>query len=340
MTDIHGGDITKLTKQLGLQSIPKIKYDFSVNLNPLGPPSALLQLIRNQEIDWQNYPDTACTEAVKNLAEAHKVNPESLTVGNGATELFAVILTAFNIKNAAYLSPCYSGYREVCEKTRTKFRSITNFNHINSDALFIGYPNNPTGQLIEKKILSTVIQKNPKKLFIIDESFMDFVTNSEAKSFIVDDIPKNLIIVKSLTKIFNIAGIRLGMAAGTKDNISKINLFKLPWSVNAFAQKVASVLYSDKNYIKKTKAQVKKIRENMTTEILKIKNFIPMPSEANFLLIKTKEIDLQKKLLLNGIFIRSCENIEGLGKGYYRIAIKDEEASNFLLNTIKAITVK
>ena len=340
MIDIHGGNIVKLAKELGLKSIPKIKYDFSVNLNPLGPPSALLQLIQNQKIDWQSYPDIACTEAVKPLAEAHKINPESLTVGNGATDLFAVILTAFDIKNAAYLSPCYSGYKEVCEKTRTKFRSITNLNDINSDAVFIGYPNNPTGQLIDKKTLATVIREKSAKLFIIDESFMDFVIDSESRTFIFDTFPGNLIVVKSLTKMFNIAGIRLGMAVSTKENISKINLFRLPWSVNAFAQKAASVLYSNKDYVMNTKTEVKKLRENMTAKLSTIKNITLIPSEANFLLIKTNDTDLQKKLLLRGIFVRTCENIEGLEKGYYRFAIKNKEANTFLLNAIESIAEK
>ena len=340
MIDIHGGNIAKLAVELGLKNIPEIEHDFSVNLNPLGPPPVLFELIQSHKIDWQNYPDTVCTKAVKNLAEAHKISPECLTVGNGATELFAVILTAFNIKNAAYLSPCYSGYREVCEKTRTEFRSITNLNYINSDALFIGYPNNPTGQLIDKNVLSTAIRKNSDRLFIIDESFMDFVMDSEIRTFIFDDIHRNLIVVKSLTKMFNIAGIRLGMAVSTKDNISKINLFKLPWSVNAFAQKVASILYSDKDYVMNTKTEVKKMRENMMAELSRIKNLTLIPSETNFLLVRAKDIDLQKQLLLKGIFIRSCENIEGLGKGYFRFAVKDKEANNVLFNTIKSITEK
>lgn len=340
MIDIHGGNIAALAKELGLKSIPKIKYDFSVNLNPLGPPPALLQLIQNQKIDWQSYPDIACAEAIKSLAEAHKISPESLTVGNGATDLFAVILTAFNIKNATYLSPCYSGYKEVCEKTRTKFKCITNLNDINSDAVFIGYPNNPTGQLIDRKILSTVIREKSEKLFIIDESFMDFVIDSKSRTFILDEFHSNLIIVKSLTKMFNIAGIRLGIAVSTKENISKINLFKLPWSVNAFAQKAASILYSNKDYVSNTKTEVKKLREDMTAKLSTIKNITLISSEVNFLLIKTKDTDLQKKLLLKGIFVRSCENIEGLEKGYYRFAIKNKKANTFLLNTIKSITEK
>jgi len=82
------------------------------------------------------------------------------------------------------------------------------------------------------------------------------------------------------------------------------------------------------------------MRENMMAELSRIKNLTLIPSETNFLLVRAKDIDLQKQLLLKGIFIRSCENIEGLGKGYFRFAVKDKEANNVLFNTIKSITEK
>jgi histidinol-phosphate/aromatic aminotransferase/cobyric acid decarboxylase-like protein len=336
MNDIHGGNINKLVIKLDLKEMPEVKYDFSVNLNPLGPPEQLIDLMSNCNYDWQNYPDSTCAKAVDSLAKAHDIIPETLTVGNGATELFALILTAFNIKTADYLSPCYSGYKEACVKTRVKSYSIKNLEEVKSDAVFIGYPNNPTGHLIDKKIIFKTVCQNSKRLFIADESFMDFVIDSESKTFINSEIPDNLIIVKSSTKMFNIAGIRLGMAVSNKNNIEKINQYRLPWSVNAIAQKVAIILYEDKDFIKETKTKTKKLREELSSKLSKINGITIYPSDTNFLLFKFEDTDLQKKLLLKGIFIRSCEEIEGLMKGYFRIAVKNKLENCELIKAIES----
>ena len=337
MDDIHGGNIKKLSEVLELNKIPQIKYDFSVNLNLLGPPPKLSALMNEKCFDWNNYPDPSCIKPVKCLADAHNISQELVTIGNGATEIFSIILTAFDIKSADYYSPCYSGYREVCEKTRVKCFSVKKLNDLKSDAVFIGYPNNPTGHLINKKNLLDLVYSNEKKLFIIDESFIDFVFDSEKKTFIGLSIPENLIVVKSLTKMFNIAGLRLGMAVSIKDNIDKINKFRLPWSVNAIAQEAATVLYSDKGYINSTKTENKKSREKLFTDLSALKGFEVFPSETNFILFKSDNLELQKRLLEKGIFIRSCRNIDGLGQGYYRIAVKNREANDILVNAIKSI---
>ena len=339
MKDIHGGNVSKLYKKLGLSHIPEIQYDFSVNLNPLGPPASLSNLMNSmRNIDWQNYPDTACLEPAKNLAEAHKIKPEFVTLGNGATELFSIILNAFNIKSADYLSPCYSGYKEVCKKTRVDCFPIKNLDEINSDAVFIGYPNNPTGDLINRHNLLNLVHSNKTKLFIVDESFMDFVIDSESRTLISLNIPKNLIVVKSLTKIFNIAGIRLGIAVSKNKNIEKMNQFRLPWSVNAIAQKAATILYSDKHFIEKTQTEIRKLREELSERLSTIRGIKIFPSMTNFILFQSDNFELQQKLLSKKIFIRSCENIEGLGPGYYRIAVKNKDTNDILADAINLIT--
>ena len=337
MSDIHGGNLNKLAKKIGLKDVPPIKYDFSVNLNPLGPSKQLIDLMNNCNFDWQSYPDISCTKAISSLAEAHNIKPDSLTVGNGATELFALILTGFNIKNADYLSPCYSGYKEVCKKMRVNYNSIKSLDDVKSEVVFIGYPNNPTGHLINKDMLLNAITQNNKTLFVVDESFMDFVINSEKYTFINRKIPENLIIVKSLTKMFNIAGIRLGMACSTKENIERINQYKLPWSVNSIAQSATGILYSDNNYIKETKRVTKQLRDRLSAELSKVPGIIVFNSETNFIFFKSKNIYLQKELIRKGIFIRSCEDIECLEKGYYRIAVRKINENNELIKNIELL---
>ncbi len=334
MKDLHGGNINAVMNGFGftINDIPKTIYDFSVNLNPLGPSPAVLEYMLTNDCSWAKYPETYSKTAARSLAKAHNILPENIIIGNGATELFGLILQAFKIKKAASLSPTYSGYNEACSANRVKHISISNLNSYLSDAVFIGFPNNPTGHFPNKAEINSNIIKNPSTLFIIDESFIDFTFSSE--SYINRDIPKNVIIVKSLTKIFSIAGLRLGFAVSTADNIKRIQASQLPWSVNSIAQNIASFLYNDVEYISKTKTKTKELRIKFTADLNKISGIQTFPSETNFILIKSDRTNLQKELLQKGFFIRSCRNIKELDKTYYRLAVKSKKENELLVKAL------
>ena len=268
------------------------------------------------------------------MAIAHNVKSENLVVGNGATELFGQILQAFDIKEAASLIPCYSGYKETCESKKIRHILIADLDSNLPQAVFIGYPNNPTGHFPIKETIDRAISKNPATLFIIDESFIDFSIKS--KTYINKNISKNVIVVKSLTKFFSIAGLRLGIATGCVENIKKIKSCQLPWSVNSIAQNIAPMLYADKEYLSISKAKTKELRDELMLKLNRIPGIKTFPSETNFILIKSDNLNLQKELLVKGFLIRSCKNIEGLGEEYYRIAVKSKKDNNLLVNALSS----
>ena len=351
--DVHGGDIDAIARQLGLDFTPEIHCDFSVNLNPIGVPELVSDYITSGNYNWIDYPEANASTAIKYLAASHDIKPEMVTVGNGATELFALIIQAFKIKQAFSLAPCYSGYREASNAVGVECTNIFSLNDVNSisrvpsqsskaqstklnsrfkEAIFIGYPNNPTGTLPSHNELSTIISDNPQLLFIIDESFMDFI--AQGPTFIGKVIPANVVIVKSLTKMFSIAGIRLGMAVSTADNISQISCCRLPWSINAAAQGLAPLLYADQDFITQSQIATAELRTSLINELGQFTDIEVFPSRTNFILLKCSTRKLQLELFEKGIFIRSCEDIPGLGKGYYRIAVKNVESNAKLITAL------
>ena len=352
--DIHGGNRAAIVKRLGLKETTEVNYDFSVNINPFGMPIAVERTLAGMtNSDFSDYPEIYADTATSALAKAHNRSSDSILLGNGSTELFLWIIQSISPAKAHIIAPCYSGYAEVCraagvEVEIAKFAKPEDNFQIDLDSIdyssikliFIATPNNPTGTTIPKeKILSTA-QKNPATFFVIDESFSDFLTD-ESSIISESRLPANIAIVKSLTKFFAIAGIRIGMLYAAPQTVAKFAERRLPWSVNAVAQKIAPILYSDRDYICKTRRKICELRQELSAKLAEIKGIKFFPAAANFILCQlTREqqntinnvSELQTKLLQNGIMIRNCSDIPGLDDSFFRLALLADNANRALIN--------
>jgi len=350
--DIHGGNLSEILHDLNLPLDTQIKYDFSVNLNPLGFPYQLEKKIySNLDKLIINYPEIFATCAEQTIAEYEMVNCENIIVGNGATEIFDLIFYALKPKKVLIPTPTYSGYCEACEKYNSlityadKFYFNENFNDLNRliiknniDLVILGNPNNPTGKLLSKNIILDFIKKS-NAFFIIDESFIDW---TDKKETLLSYKPiENLIVVKSLTKFYSIAGLRVGFGYSSKKMIEKMRSVQINWSMNAFAQVAVQNLY-DVDFIKISIENMKVLRESFNKKLALIPYLKIFKSDANFILCKlinTNEnsLTLQKKLILNNIFIRSCADVNGLDNSYFRLAIKSENDNNKFICSLRKI---
>ncbi len=346
--DVHGGNVN-IIKNCSKEDI---KYDFSVNLNPLGLSDSIDKFLISMPHNLvSDYPEVFANSAEMTIANYHNVKSENIVLGNGATEIFNMIIQAFKPKKVLCPSPTYSGYEEVCNNYNINITHENLYLNANNkekfansakdyDLIFIGYPNNPTGNLISKEFIKTLISINENILFVIDESFMDFVADSANYSFINTNIHKNVIVVKSLTKFYSIAGVRLGYAYGHQNIISKLRKVSLPWSVNGIAQNITPLLFADKKYIENTISQTCELRSYLVDKLKKIKEIKIYKSEVNFLLCELRNIalsakELQEKLLKeHNIFIRDCSNIIGLNNKFFRIAVKNKKTNIKLINAL------
>ncbi len=350
--DTHGGNLEKILKQLNLPLSSKIKYDFSVNLNPLGYPDILDKAFYSKSDSLINdYPEIFANCAEKAIAEYEKVKKENIIVANGATEAFDLIFHAIKPKKILIPTPTYSGYYEAAKKYESKIFYQDNFyfdedfygllNTILTekiDIVFIGNPNNPTGKVLQKKKILELTQKT-NCYFIIDESFIDF-TNKE-NSCLLETPSDKIIVVKSLTKFYSIAGLRAGFAFSSKRTIDKLRKSTINWSVNGFAQLAIQHLF-DTTFIKDSIDEMQGLKEAFYNDLSQISYLKIYDTDANFILcklIRTNETatSLQKKLIQRGFLIRSCKDVKGLDDSFFRLAIKQKSINDKLICTLRNI---
>ena len=207
--------------------------------------------------------------------------------------------------------------------------------------VFVCNPNNPTGKLLSKRNLLKIIQAAKKKssLAFVDESFIELV--SESNQSIIKYVKKfsNLFILRSMTKSFGLAGIRVGYGIGSKQIISILNNLKIPWNVSGLAQYAARAALCSISYLNKAKKIIENESKYLRNSISKIDGFECHDAAANFILIKTKQKSktIQKKLLKKKILIRDCSSFRGLNNNYIRIAVKTRKENKKLVKALEKI---
>ena len=337
-----------------------LKLDFSSNVNPLGISNHVLKNIsKNIKSLSSVYPDPKCTDLKKSLItyiDNTEINENWLTVGNGGTELIHNFVGALGLKNTTIIVPTFCEYELACQKNNTKVNLINfskdfklNIDKIierskKSDAIFFCNPNNPTGLLSTNVIKNILDNIEPTTLIFIDESFIEFVSNFKHESFIsLISQFKNLLILRSMTKSFGLAGLRLGYLIANPKIGEKIQNYQISWNVNALAQEAGILALQDIKHLKQASTLVRKERINIFNEINKnLKNFIPFKSDANFYLIKIKRNTSSKirSLLLNRyhILVRNCNNFRTMeNKNIIRVSVKNKHENLILLNALKEI---
>ena len=348
----HGGNPEAVARSLGMSGAPPIRYDFSVIVNPLGPPPCLQAVLAETARTITRYPQPYAEHATTALANAHDIDPAGVLVGNGSTEIFGWIAQALAPRNPAWIVPTYTGYEEACRAAGRPGHGLTGgtpesdfavpidaIRNTDADMLFLGSPNNPTGVTLEPDVVMEAARARSKCRFVIDESFMDFLPHGRERSMLQDGLPPNVIVVKSLTKFFALPGLRLGMACAHPATAEAIRAAALPWSVNAFAQAAALRLYADATYAAATRRTVTEQREIFVKALSELSGCRVFPARANFVLVRLPPDwtanRLQTALLTRGMLIRSCAHIAGLGEPYVRLAVRPPDEAAALLEALR-----
>ena len=328
--------------------------DFSSNISPLGPPPLVRKTIKKQLKTIEIYPDPDSIRIRKNLEWYTKVPFNQIVVGNGATEIIYNFCQAFLSQKTPVLIPIPTfGEYEAAAKlngAKISFFKTMNLNENDADfinkipkhgCVFLCNPNNPTGVLIPRKKLLNLLRvaKNRRSILVVDECFIELVP--ESNESVVKDIKKhdNLLVLRSLTKSFGLAGIRIGYALGSKQMISVLNKIKIPWNVSGLAQQAASAALCHSFFLEKANNLIKKESNYLQKNISKIDGFECLSSSTNFILIKTKinSKTLQKKLLKKKILIRNCSTFRGLDNKFIRIAVRTRKENKRLVRSLEKI---
>jgi threonine-phosphate decarboxylase len=352
----HGGNIYEIVQDYDIQK-DEIK-DFSSNTNPLGPPALLNEVLKRNLNFYKYFPDPNSTQLKKALSEVYDVPSKNIIIGNGSCELISAISKFLSPCYALVLAPTFSEY----ERSMLSFEStVENINilmeeHIELDlerlkkklrstgVIFLCNPNNPTGTILDKTQILRLIELSKKNItfVVIDESFMEFTENGETLIKEALGFP-NVFIIKSLTKLYSIPGVRLGFGIGPSELIKKLHDLLPYWNVNTLAQIIGQCIVKDSEFIRKTQKFVKEERKFLIESLKKTKIFLPYPSLVNFILVrinthKLSSTQLAEKLILeDGILIRDCSSFFGLNEKFIRISVRKRNDNILLIKALKRI---
>jgi len=343
----HGG-----IYHAGLGYDPKI-IDFSSNVNPIGYPPSLTNNLKKDYPFFSIYPDSDSIKLRNYLEKYTGVSKDQIIVGNGATEIIYNFSGAF-LKGCKVLIPIPT-FGEYESAAKLHGASINFLKMINPDkeisklcdtisrhdCIFICNPNNPTGSLIKHNDMLKIVESAYERsvLLFVDECFIEFLDNR--KESLLPHLKEfdNLFVLRSMTKSFGLAGLRIGYGLGSVQMVKVLQKIKIPWNVSGFTQNLAIKALSDKQYLNKTRMVISKERKFLKDSISKINGFYCYDSTANFILIKTKKNSkyIQKKLLEKNILIRDCSNFRGLDNKFIRIAVLNHKENLKLVRELKKI---
>jgi threonine-phosphate decarboxylase len=352
----HGGDWVTATETFGY---PLEKWlDFSANINPLGPPKGLKELLFREWDHLIRYPDPEVRELRTVIAQKYQLDMRSILVGNGAAELIDLIVRCLRPEIAAVVDPTFSEYAEAMDKVNATVLSIPSsiktgfampFNALMEacekvDLLFLGQPNNPTGQWMNREQLLSLLKKAEidNTLLVLDEAFIDFLPDETEISLIREaQQSHHLAVIRSMTKFYAIPGLRLGYVVAHPDRIDSMKRLQVPWSVNHLAQKAGVLALTDHEYELQTRKVIAEERAWLAAELRKL-GFTPYEGAANFILVQMGRLrwdasTLQQRLAERGILIRRCANFIGLDDDFFRIAVRTRADNERLLENLRAM---
>ncbi len=349
----HGGNINQLRKLVNKETR---LIDFSASINPLGAPSWLRAEIARSISDTSHYPDIDSTDLVAAAAQAFAVKPEQITPANGSSELIFSIPQVMKFSRALIVEPSYIDYRTACNRQGLDIVSHnllpdTDFTldltllqpYLSEPSLvFLAHPNNPTGRMLPVKETLKLIAAHPECCFIIDEAYLSFVSDSTNSSFINYTAElDNLIVLRSLTKFYAIAGLRLGLGFAGKKLTAILRNSLTPWSVNTLSQKVGARVLLDTEYAQRSLAYTLSCKDELLRQLQQITELKVFPSAANFILCRLlnnmQTPDLCTQALKYGIALRDCSDFSGLDKSFFRVAVRTPEENDKLIETLKQL---
>ncbi len=329
--------------------------DFSSNISPGGIPKNVKSILGKSLKNIENYPDNDSSSLILSLKKYTGLDKTNLVVGNGAIEIIYNFCFAFLSEKTPVLIPIptFQEYETASKLNNSKisfFKTMNLSEDLDSfiskipknGCVFLCNPNNPTGKLISKKEILSIIKTSKKlsTIVFVDECFIELVP--DANESVIKYVKKfdNLFVLRSLTKSFGLPGIRIGYGAASKQIVKILQKIKIPWSINSLAQDAGVLALKNKSHLNKSKEIIKKESQFIKSKITKLEGYECQNSSTNFILIKTKQDSkkIQNQLLRQNILIRDCKNFRGLNNHYIRVAIKSHKDNLKLVNALERIS--
>ena len=325
--------------------------DFSVNVSPLGIPDAVRDALTQAASRADRYPDPFCRDLCAAIAAADRVPSDYVLCGNGASDLIFRVALAGRPKRAVVVAPTFSEYEAAlslcgCDvvfyplRAERGFRLDADFLRVLTpeiDMVFLCQPNNPTGVTVPKTLLFRVLERCREIdcHLILDECFLGFLDRPQ--DFTLKDALSNfpnLLILQAFTKLYGLAGVRLGYAlCADSAFLAQTRRCGPPWSVSTLAQAAGVAALRKSGYPDAVRRIVSRERPKLYDALCAL-GFDVIHGEANFLLFQSPA-PLDEFLKTRGILLRNCGNFRGLDSSWYRTAVRTESENRRLIAALK-----
>ncbi|HEY3366327.1 MAG TPA: threonine-phosphate decarboxylase CobD [Symbiobacteriaceae bacterium] len=353
MKDIHGGNIWAAARATGRP--PGDWLDFSASINPLGAPPWVRAAARAALGQVAHYPDPECAGLASAAAARYGLDPACIRFGNGAAELIHLLVAALAPKAGLVLAPTFSRYAAALRQAGAAVTELDAWPDPPSAAALAGWmasapdpaviflcnPNNPTGRLLPPELLQAALAQE-RVWVVVDEAFLDFVPGADSLLSLAGRHPR-LVVLKSLTKLYAIPGLRLGWLAGPPGLVARLRQLQVPWSVNgpAAAAGLAALTGPESDWTERTQRAVVRGRATAFRRLAPLASWLqPQPSDCNYYLVRLTGVTgttLQERLLPHGILVRICSGFSGLSDEYLRLAVRPSGETARLANALAAV---
>ena len=344
----HGGDWAGYRAEYGGQPL-----DFSANVSPLGLPEGVRRAAADALEDAHRYPDPLCRALGEAIARAEGVSPDWVLCGNGAADLIWRAALATRPRRALVTAPAFAEYEAAlelagCGTERFPLRAEDGFVlgegfpeavAPEMDLVFLCQPNNPTGRTVPRPLLERTLARcrEGDALLVVDECFLELLDRPEdfAMKGFLGRYP-NLLILKAFTKLYAMAGLRLGycLCADTA-LLGRMRGAGQPWAVSGPAQAAGIAALKETDYVEAVRALIRAERPRLAAELGRL-GLRVIPGEANYLLFYSP-VPLGEALRRRGVLIRDCSNYHGLGRGWYRTAVRGREDNGRLIAALTEV---
>jgi histidinol-phosphate aminotransferase len=338
-----GKPIEELKRELGLETVIKL----ASNENPLGASAKVVEAIKESLTEIYRYPDGNGFSLKSALGVHLGVSIDTLTLGNGSNEVLELIARVFvsaasdEVVFSQYAFPVYPLATQALGAT-AKVTPAKNFGHDleamlsmvsdNTKLIFVANPNNPTGTLLSNDELYSFLERVPKTIpVVLDQAYIEYL-NTDDPTIDWLGVFSNLIITRTFSKAYGLAGLRVGYAISSAEIADYINRVREPFNVNHVAQSAAIASLADAEYLQTSiqvnNAGVKQLEAGFTKLGL-----IFIASSANFVAVEVSNAnDIFEKLLREGVIVRPVEM-----PNYLRVSVGTEAENTRLLEALETV---
>ncbi|ASB49599.1 pyridoxal phosphate-dependent aminotransferase [Alkalitalea saponilacus] len=325
------------------QYIQGIKADFSSNIACGGTHPAILAHIKDSINLIGNYPEPDACSLREAIARKEGVDLRQIVVTNGSTEAFYLLAQLFKNGKSLVFTPSFSEYEDAakCHGHSISHQPSGKFNIQMTeqyDCVWLGNPNNPDGVVTDSDLILNFCSNHPDACLILDEAYHS-LCHEYVSPLSCHNVPDNLVVVRSLTKLFALPGLRLGYIIASEEICESLSEIKMPWSVNALAIEAGKFIMDKYEELKPDINALLKESSRFQKLMAEIEMVSVSPSECNYFLVKLHKGtagDLKKHLVdQHGFLIRDATNFRGLTSAHFRVAALSPAQNNQLVNAIK-----